>query len=189
MRLFVALDLPVEDRERVTAWRDELVRRREQLRPVAAASLHVTLVFLGHRPADEVEAIAASAFDPLAALAPVLLVPRAVVGVPARRPRLYALDLLDPGGEAAALQSAVSDALERSGHHRPERRPFWPHVTLARVKPGRRSGSLDSPVPPGPFVARRVTLYRSILRPQGALYEPLARARLARPGPDFEPVS
>ena len=34
----------------------------------------------------------------------------------------------------------------------------------------------DDPAPPGdPFEARVVTLYRSTLRPQGSLYEPLAR--------------
>lgn len=166
----------------MAAWRDELAHGREELRPVAAESLHVTLAFLGYRPQDEVDAIAASAFAPLAAFGPALLAPRALVGVPARRPRLYALDLLDCGGVATALQAAVSEALERSGHHRPERRPFWPHVTLARVKSGRRAGSLDSPVPEGEFAARGVTLYRSIVGPHGALYESLARATLAGGG-------
>jgi 2'-5' RNA ligase len=34
-------------------------------------------------------------------------------------------------------------------------------------------------VPPAaPFEARELTLYRSTLRPQGALYEPLARVTL-----------
>ncbi len=35
------------------------------------------------------------------------------------------------------------------------------------------------PAPPGaPMVAGELTLYRSTLRPQGALYEPLARHEL-----------
>ena len=53
-------------------------------------------------------------------------------------------------------------------------------MTLARVKRGvRRAPSLDGAPPPGePFEARRVTLYRSTLRPQGALYEPLARLNI-----------
>ena len=57
-RLFVALDLPEQDarRGRRRGGRAELVD--PALRPVRPESLHVTLVFLGHREAAEVEAIA-----------------------------------------------------------------------------------------------------------------------------------
>ena len=65
--------------------------------------------------------------------------------MPPRRARLFALDLDDEGGRAAARsQAAVSDALEAGGWYRPEKRPFWPHVTLARVKRGERR----APPPP-----------------------------------------
>jgi 2'-5' RNA ligase len=63
----------------------------------------------------------------------------------------------------------------------PEKRPFWPHVTLSRVKRGERRvpGLSAQPAPPAePFAAPALTLYRSTLRPQGALYEPLARVTL-----------
>jgi RNA 2',3'-cyclic 3'-phosphodiesterase len=78
-----------------------------------------------------------------------------------------------------ALQAAVSDALAAGRWYRPEKRPFWPHVTLARVKRGQRAGPLEGPPPPAdPFEATVLTLYRSTLRPQGALYEPLERTTL-----------
>ena len=51
-----------------------------------------------------------------------------------RNARLFALDLDDDGGRAGALQAAATDALEAGGWYRPEKRPFWPHITLARVK-------------------------------------------------------
>ena len=109
---------------------------------------------------------------------PPLLTPAGVRSLPPRNPRLFALDLEDEGGRASALQAAASAALEAGGWYRPEKRPFWPHLTLARVKRGeRRVAPLpDAPQPPSePFEAPVVTLYRSTLRPQGALYEPLAR--------------
>jgi hypothetical protein len=56
---------------------------------------------------------------------------------------------------------------------------------LARVKRGeRRVPPLpeDSPPPRERFEAPVVTLYRSTLRPQGALYEPLARTVLVDAG-------
>jgi 2'-5' RNA ligase len=79
------------------------------------------------------------------------------------------------------VQAGVSDALEAGGWYRPEKRPFWPHITLARVKRGRRRVAPLPDAPPAPgeaFPASELTLYRSTLRPQGALYEPLARAEL-----------
>jgi 2'-5' RNA ligase len=51
-------------------------------------------------------------------------------------------------------------------------------VTLARVKRGRRAQPLEAGSVPGPIEAALVTLYRSTLRPQGALYEPLERIQL-----------
>jgi len=46
------------------------------------------------------------------------------------------------------------------------------------VKRGRRAAPLERDPAPGPLRAPTVTLYRSILRPQGALYEPLERTEL-----------
>ena len=78
------------------------------------------------------------------------------------------------------MQAAASEALEAGGWYRPEKRPFWPHLTLARVKRGRRRVAAlpDDPAPAEPFPAAALTLYRSTLRPQGALYEPIARRSL-----------
>jgi RNA 2',3'-cyclic 3'-phosphodiesterase len=176
-RLFLALDLPEEARESIAAWRDELVSGHEELRPVRAEALHVTLVFLGWQDESAAARIAEAAFGALPAVSPPRLTPVGVRSLPPRNPRLFALDLEDEAGRATALQASTSTALEAGGWYRPEKRPFWPHLTLARAKRGERRVRpiLDGPPPPGPFEAAVVTLYRSTLRPQGALYDPLAR--------------
>jgi 2'-5' RNA ligase len=177
--MFVALDLPEAPRGALAAWRDELVAGRDDLRPVAETALHVTLVFLGWHAEKDVERIAAAAFGPSGGIEPPLLEATGVRPLPPRRPRLFALDLADEGERATSLQGAMSRALEAERLYRPEKRPFWPHVTLARVKRGRRAEPLPELSPPGEaFEAADLTLYRSTLRPQGALYEPLARARV-----------
>ena len=100
--------------------------------------------------------------------------------VPPRSPRLFAFDLSDEGGRAVAVQAAASDALAAARFYKPEKRPFWPHVTFARVKRGVRRAEPVNASPPAaePFEAPQITLYLSILRPQGALYEPQERLRL-----------
>ena len=178
--MFVALDLPAPARQELAQWRDELVEGRRDLRPVAAEMLHVTLVFLGWQDEAAAERIAALAFGAADGAAPAL-VAREVRAVPPRDPRLFALDLGDEGGRAAGVQAGVAAALASAGVYKPERRAFWPHLTLARVKRGERRvpGLPPDPAPPGaPMVAGELTLYRSTLRPQGALYEPLARHEL-----------
>lgn len=163
------------------AWRDEALAARRDLRPVAVEALHVTLVFLGYLPEKEIARTASTAFGALDGLAAARLSARGVRPVPPRDPRLFALDLEDEDERAAAVQAAAADALASARLYKPEKRPFWPHVTLARVKRGeRRAPPLDAGEPPGePFEAADVTLYRSHLSPRGARYEALERLRLA----------
>jgi 2'-5' RNA ligase len=174
-RLFVALDLPAAARSELAAWRDGVLGGRPELRPLPPESLHVTLAFIGHRPEAEVEAIGAAVLGAVEGLEPAPLTPAGVVGVPPRRPRLFALDLADDGGHATAMAHAVWDALEAGGWYEREQRPFWPHVTLARVRKGERSGPVEDEARLEPFTASEVTLYRSRLSPRGASYEPLVR--------------
>jgi RNA 2',3'-cyclic 3'-phosphodiesterase len=183
-RLFLALDLPEPARASIAAWRDGLVSGRADLRPVRPEALHVTLVFLGWQDEAAAPRIAEAAFAALPGGLSPRLTPLGVRALPPRSPRLFALDLEDEGGRATALQAAASAALEAGGWYRPEKRPFWPHLTLARAKRGERRVRPieDGPPPPDPFEAAATTLYRSTLRPQGALYEPLARTVLADAG-------
>ena len=177
-RLFLALDLPDDARDRLVAWRDLILDGRRDVRPVRPDALHVTLVFLGWQDESAAERIAAAAFGSLPAAPAPRLGATGVRPVPPRNARLFALDLDDEDGRATALQTAMSGALEAGRWYRPEKRPFWPHITLARVKRGERrvAPPPDRPPPPADvFEAGVVTLYRSTLRPQGAIYEPLDR--------------
>jgi 2'-5' RNA ligase len=184
-RLFVALDLPDAVRDGIVAWqRYELTD--PALRVVRAQSLHLTLAFLGYHPEREIEAIAEAALA-AGGVAPEVRFAAEPKAIPSRkRARLFAL-----GGEAddvVTMQADVSDRLEGEGFYKPEKRPFWPHLTVARVKQERRGSRRPVVVEtdPGPlpdelcepFRCVRLALYRSYLRPQGAEYVPLAQLEL-----------
>jgi RNA 2',3'-cyclic 3'-phosphodiesterase len=179
-RLFLALELPDEARAALVEWREAALAGRRDLRPTAPEALHVTLVFLGYLPEKEIGRVAETAFGALAGLPVPRLAVTGVKPVPPRAPRLFAFDMADQDGRAVAVQAAASDALTAARFYKPEKRPFWPHATFARVKRGeRRAAPVEAPPPPdSPFDAPEVTLYRSILRPQGALYEPQRRTLL-----------
>lgn len=184
MRLFIALEVPGPARAAIVRWRDSVLGGHEQLRPVAEDALHATLVFLGWRPQEAVPGIWELAATAAGALPAPTLTPARLVPVPPRRPRLVALDLDDEDASAAAVHGAVAEALAAADLHEPEARPFWPHVTLARVRGRGRIGRIDpgTPPPQRPFSVRTVTLYRSHLHPSGARYEALERLELGGGG-------
>jgi 2'-5' RNA ligase len=142
-----------------------------------ATSLHVTLVFLGYQAERDIPRIQDVAFEQEPR--EFVLTAENVTGVPPRRSRLYALGLTGAGGDLDAWQRGLSDRLSAAGLYEPEKRPFWPHVTLARCKRPQRVTEAPAELPGElrePFTTDRVTLYRSTLRPQGAVYEALAEA-------------
>jgi 2'-5' RNA ligase len=177
LRLFVALDLPAPARAALAAFRDATADPAVW-RPVPDASLHVTLAFLGHRPAGDAEA-AAAVLRGLGERPAVPLRLGAPLGLPPRRPRVLTVALEDAGGALGALQSELSAALAAAGVYAPEARPFRPHVTVGRLRTGTRAPrGVDAGPEPLAFAADAVTLYRSRLGRAGAAYEPLFTRRL-----------
>jgi 2'-5' RNA ligase len=99
--------------------------------------------------------------------------------LPPRRARVLCAAIADREGVLRALQAAVSDGLAAAGVYEPERRPFRPHATVARLRAGARPPrTVDAAPAPLAFVGAAVTLYRSRLARSGARYEPLARRML-----------
>ncbi len=183
VRMFVALDLPRMVREGETELADPALRR------VEPESLHITLAFLGERPLGDVEPI--TEVIEWAADRPVLMELGGPVGRPERgRPRLVALPVL--GGPVEGLEERLGRILAYEGLYEPEKRPYWPHVTVARVRTeGGGSGRpMRAEIPSGPspterigwFDGVRISLYRSELQSRGARYVPLAQVELPGAG-------
>jgi 2'-5' RNA ligase len=187
-RLFFALDLPDQVREGLVAWGNGALLD-PGLRPVAPSSLHMTLAFLGYLPEREIEPLAALIGE-VSRTAPRIELLHPVPRPERGRPRLFALPAESPG--AVSLQADLQERLVGARLYKPEKRPFWPHVTVARVRREERGSSRPARVksPPGPLPERllqpfdgvRVTLYRSQLQPQGAQYTPLAQVELPERG-------
>ena len=159
------------------------------LRPVKPESLHVTLVFLGYLPEKEIPRLAEIVAASQAPAPSIQLgdpIPRPERG----RPRLFALPAESPG--TIVLQRMLEQKLVAARLFAPEKRPFWPHVTVARVRREERSSNrparvtrLPGGLPKGllqPFDAVRIVLYRSQIQPQGAHYIPLAQVELPADG-------
>jgi 2'-5' RNA ligase len=187
-RLFVALDLPEAVRSGIATWGARALTD-PALRPVGVESLHVTLAFLGWVAEEEIPRLA-EIVGSSGAQAPTIELGGPVARPERGRPRLFALSVDSP--HTIAMQAGLEEKLVAGRLYRPEKRPFWPHVTVARVRREERGSERPAPVSKlpevlprellRPFGGVRLTLYRSQLQPQGAQYTPLAQVELPADG-------
>jgi 2'-5' RNA ligase len=164
LRLFLALRLPPPVVAALADWSALLAGAG---RVVRSADLHVTLAFLGSRPARELESILVALRAAAARARPIELGPRGW-----RETRSVGMVVLaDAGGAAAALADDLHGRLEQLGVYRREARPGLPHVTVLRFRERPR---LRPPLPElEPFAPSDAAAYLSRLHPSGARYEVL----------------
>ncbi len=187
-RLFIALDLPDRVRAGLAEWGREALAD-PALRPVRPESLHVTLAFLGYLPEKEIPRLA-EIVEASQVPAPSIVLGEPVPRPERGRPRLFALPAESPG--AVALQARLEERLVAARLFEPEKRPFWPHVTVARVRREERGAKRPALVSKPPKALSkdlsqelhgvRLTLYLSQIQPQGAQYTPLAQVELPADG-------
>ncbi len=173
IRLFLALQLPEATLDVVGRWQAEQILAD---RPVAREHLHVTLAFLGGRPARELPSIVDALRHAVRAVRRIAFEP-----VSWRETRSVGMVVLrDPGDEASGLARRLHARLEELGVYRPEPRPWLPHLTGGRFRERPR---LDPPLPEtGTFVPSGAAAYLSRLHPTGARYEVLERVSLNEGG-------
>jgi 2'-5' RNA ligase len=186
-RLFVALDLPARVRAAIAAWGEDALGD-PALRRVDVEALHITLAFLGYLPEKEIERLTALV-EAVTAPAPRIELLDPVARPPRGRPSLFAVPVRSR--EVDQLQARLQKKLVAEGLYEPEKRPFWPHITVARVRSDGRGSRRPMRVaePPGALPAKmrrtcvrvvRLGVYRSELDSQGAKYTPLAQIELPR---------
>jgi RNA 2',3'-cyclic 3'-phosphodiesterase len=176
VRLFVAIEVPEPPRRdlrrRVNGLRDRLPRARW----VDLENLHLTLLFLGETAEPDVPALAAKLREAFARCPPLDLRLSAGGTFPPGRPARVAWVGVDGPEELMTLQEEVTRAAVETLGFEPEKRPYHPHVTLARCQdPWRREAidklknALTGPIGP-PFTADHGVLFESKLSPKGARY-------------------
>jgi 2'-5' RNA ligase len=161
LRLFCGLRLPDEAVAALASWQFALAGAG---RVVPPEHLHVTLAFLGSRPAGDVAAVAAALREAAGAA------PRPCFAVRGyRETRSVAmLTLDDEDGRGAAIATRLQGLLGERGLYRPERRPWLPHVTVLRFRERPRlSPALPALANVCPSDA---SVYLSRLSPAGAGY-------------------
>ncbi|MDG6226212.1 MAG: RNA 2',3'-cyclic phosphodiesterase [Candidatus Thermoplasmatota archaeon] len=189
MRLFFSIKAP----EHTTLYvcRDALASMDGRFRTVDPALMHITIRFLGEIDADPAGLIDAIS-GPVARIASFDMYPARAGAFPSwKRPSVLWIGFED-GGRSAELASYMDKALSDLGFPPASKKPYLPHMTLARSRSVSGSGNpravcdmaLNALVEEGYRIpVTEVMLMGSTLTPQGPIHEVLGRAPLS-PGED-----
>jgi 2'-5' RNA ligase len=162
LRLFCALRLPEPVVDELERWAHAELAERI----VPRANLHVTVAFLGHRPATELPGIIA------ATRAAATRADREIRFEPLRYRETRSVGMLvlaDEDRRAGRFAVDLFGRLEALGAYKRERRDWLPHVTVMRF---RRAPRLRPQLPSiGPFGPSDAAVYLSQLRSFGAQYD------------------
>jgi RNA 2',3'-cyclic 3'-phosphodiesterase len=188
VRLFVALDIPDRVRAALAGLSDGLKKTCLGARWVRLEGVHVTLKFIGEVPTEQVEGIR-QALGNIPSFSPMEVRFGGLGFFPsARRPRVFWAGV-EAGLQLAALVAAMEMKLEALGIP-PEKRPFQPHLTLARFETPQGTQALSAAVQAlgapefGRETFREFHLYQSVLKRSGAEYTRLVTYPFLRePGP------
>lgn len=185
-RLFIALGLPEVLRTALTHEQERLQAAGLHAAWVQPPGMHLTLHFLGDMPVTALERIAAACVPAANRVPSLRLRAEGLRCFPsARRPRVLATNVQGDVQQLQRLHQRLTRRLSRLGV-RLDSRPYRPHVTIGRFRRPLRGAPLAvlqqalaaPPVSYGDFVADAVELFRSELRPGGAVYTSLVTAAL-----------
>src|SRR5581483_1627443 len=197
MRIFIAVDIDPEIRERIREFVEQVRGNAPDARWVSGESLHVTLKFICDKPDSEVRRIEAALGSIQAERFRLSF--RGAGFFPT--PKAARVFWVGVGAEPdlAGLAKTIDDSLASLGIAK-EARAFSPHLTLARGRngsgaPGWHQGDrhsrqfanlqayLEKHLPPdfGTMTAREFFLYQSQLSSKGARYIKIARFELCSP--------
>lgn len=179
-RLFIGFELPRRQRAAIGRWQEKKLSAAG-LRLTPPENLHMTLNFLGETDSEDIPRIAGLLSDFW--YAPYLEFKPKLTRRPSSGPtRLLAL--ADGAGGVDQFVRELDSTLLRLGIWT-ERKKFWAHVTVARVRSENGHPMVVKPLPvkvpeelTKPFQPVRMTLYLSLPGPAGSEYVSLAQTQL-----------
>jgi len=177
MRLFVAVEIAPEIRERIIEFASRIKPRLANARWSRPEGLHITLKFLGNVP-DEKRSIIETKLFGINATPFRVTVSDVGVFPNAKSPRVLWVGV-GTSEQLARLAEQVDAALAALGFER-EKRAFTPHVTLARFNNRDTKTDLSVALSSaskacfGTMTSTEFHLYESKLSPQGSQYSKLA---------------
>jgi len=184
IRAFIAIELPDEITVFINKIQERLRSYGFKARWVRPGNIHLTLKFLGDINKENIIKAGDAIIRAASESASMSLGAKGIGVFPGvKRPRVIWTGIAGGTKELTALQKTLAEKLETVGFPK-EKRPFKGHLTIARIKrkiDARRLvdamkefGRFESKT----FIADEVVLFKSELKPSGAVYTKLMSAAL-----------
>jgi len=184
IRLFIAIELPAVQKQRLEDIQSKLKRKAPAVRWVNPKNIHLTLKFLGDMEENslpEVEKIVDACARECRPCSIRLCGVGAFPNI--HSPRVIWVGIQDESGTLKTLAQKLESLLTKLGVEE-DGRPYSPHLTLGRVKEKIRGMSFSDALSPlkgeeaGEVMVDEISLIRSDLTPHGPIYTILHQARL-----------
>jgi 2'-5' RNA ligase len=186
IRTFIAIKLPAAVTTAVGEMQKGMRSNGIKLRWVKPENIHLTLKFLGDTNAEDLAKIEAAVFDSIKSYGPISLCARGVGVFPGiKRARVVWVGVAGELESLFGMQKRLETGLAALGFAK-EQRAFKGHLTLGRVKgridPQKLGGALKlyGGFASEAFRVESVILYKSELKPTGAVYTELAKVPLGQ---------
>ena len=176
MRLFAAVNLPGEVKEKIASAQNALKRVPADVRWVNCGMFHLTLKFLGEVPEEGKGGVVAAIEKAVDGSGPFVVSFCGLGFFPEpRRARIVWAGVREGADELRRLAAAIDQEFSCLGFPE-EARDFKCHVTLGRVRSRQNQEALVKKVESmgdmtlGSFTVKAVDLMQSVLTPRGAQY-------------------
>lgn len=176
LRSFIAIELPPHIRANLERITSRMKSTTAEVRWVKTADIHLTLKFLGDIDEEGIPELAGAIAKCTSGILPFALSVRSIGAFPnEHNPQVIWIGAADDTGRLALLQQTIETALKRMGF-KSEKRPFAPHLTLGRLKSPRGKETARRALQDlksadcGSYEVDRICLFKSDLKPSGAVY-------------------
>lgn len=183
MRVFIAIELPVEIKTELATLQNELRQARADVSWTKPENFHLTLKFLGEVAEPQIADITNACGDAAASVSAFSLrLQNTGVFPNLKQPKVLWVGLTGEDNALQQLHRQVEEHLQALGFAK-EARAFKPHLTLGRVKSltniaAATAKLLMYPLPEVSFQAHELIVMQSQLHSAGSIYTPLARCGL-----------
>jgi 2'-5' RNA ligase len=184
MRTFIAIEIPEEIKRGISGVQEQLRKSGADAAWTRPEGIHLTLKFLGEVPESKIPEIMAALRSAAGGMGAIRLEVKGAGAFPnSKNPRVLWLGVRGDVDRLSALHASVEGTMVTLGFD-PEERAFSPHLTLARIKHLRPRFSWHQAIEGirdvnlGGIGATAVSLMKSELKRDGAVYAELGRAEL-----------
>lgn len=186
IRTFIAVEIADVVRQNALALQQELARRNLSVKWVDAASMHITLFFLGEVDERDVVPICRLVDKRVKNLPPFRLEFTGVGAFPTlRRPKILWVGVGEGSEGLKRVHDVLEEPLLERGCYRHEDRAYAPHLTLGRLTQADRTEDCGAILAKystwqgGATDVDEIVIMHSELRREGPVYTMMGRAKLA----------